>query len=155
MLRRSACGMKRNVVGPASAHPLAGTKVKASAIAAAAARNMRAEEVIAFLAGGFVSTPTLRDPGSHRKIRTIKLSLRLQRDGAMSADHDVVYGSAISLLDRYRERGVSPADVTRLLLDRLDALQPKINAFCIVDRDGALAAARESERRWLSGKAVG
>jgi aspartyl-tRNA(Asn)/glutamyl-tRNA(Gln) amidotransferase subunit A len=73
----------------------------------------------------------------------------------MSADHDVVYGSAISLLDRYRKRELSPTEVTRLLLDRLDALQPKINAFCLVDHDGALAAARESERRWLSGKAVG
>jgi aspartyl-tRNA(Asn)/glutamyl-tRNA(Gln) amidotransferase subunit A len=73
----------------------------------------------------------------------------------MSADQDVVYGSAISLLDRYRKRELSPVEVTRLLLDRLDALQPKINAFCIVDHDGALAAARESERRWMSGKAVG
>src|SRR6201988_2653774 len=73
----------------------------------------------------------------------------------MSADHDVVYGSAISLLDRYRKRELSPIEVTRLLLDRLDALQPKINAFCLVDHDGALAAARESVRRWLSGKAVG
>ncbi len=73
----------------------------------------------------------------------------------MSADQDVVYGSAISLLDRYRKRELSPVEVTRLLLDRLDALQPKINAFCIVDHDGALAAARESEQRWLGGKAVG
>src|SRR6516162_4990177 len=73
----------------------------------------------------------------------------------MSADQDVVYASAVSLLDRYRKRELSPVEVTRLLLDRLDALQPKINAFCIVDHDGALAAARESERRWLSGKAVG
>jgi len=73
----------------------------------------------------------------------------------MSADQDVVYTSAVSLLDRYRKRELSPVEVTRLLLDRLDALQPKINAFCIVDHDGALAAARESERRWLNGRAVG
>src|SRR5271165_1021792 len=73
----------------------------------------------------------------------------------MSGDHDVIYASAVSLLDRYRKKALSPVEVTRLLLDRLDALQPEINAFCIVDHDGALAAARESERRWLSGKAVG
>src|SRR5207253_49041 len=42
-----------------------------------------------------------------------------------------------------------------ILLDRLDALQPKINAFCIVDREGALAAARASEQRWRSGGSVG
>ena len=66
----------------------------------------------------------------------------------MSADQDIAYASAISLLDRYRKRALSPVEVTRFLLDRLDVLQPKINAFCIVDRDGALATARESERRW-------
>jgi aspartyl-tRNA(Asn)/glutamyl-tRNA(Gln) amidotransferase subunit A len=73
----------------------------------------------------------------------------------MASDQDVVYASAVSLLDRYRKRELSPVEVTRLLLERLDALQPKINAFCIIDRDGALAAARESERRWLRGEAVG
>src|SRR5215472_7162824 len=73
----------------------------------------------------------------------------------MSADQDIVYASAISLLDRYRERALSPVEVTRFLLDRLDVLQPKINAFCIVDRDGALATARESERRWQRGEPAG
>jgi aspartyl-tRNA(Asn)/glutamyl-tRNA(Gln) amidotransferase subunit A len=73
----------------------------------------------------------------------------------MSADQDVAYASAVSLLELYLRRALSPVEVTQLFLDRLDALQPKINAFCIVDHDGAMAAARESERRWLSGKAVG
>jgi aspartyl-tRNA(Asn)/glutamyl-tRNA(Gln) amidotransferase subunit A len=74
---------------------------------------------------------------------------------AMSADQDIAYASAISLLDRYRTRALSPVEVTQLLLDRLDALQPKLNAFCIVDHDGALAAARESERRWQRGEPAG
>jgi aspartyl-tRNA(Asn)/glutamyl-tRNA(Gln) amidotransferase subunit A len=42
-----------------------------------------------------------------------------------------------------------------VLLDRLDRLQPKLNAFCIVDRDGALAAARQSEERWRRGEPMG
>jgi aspartyl-tRNA(Asn)/glutamyl-tRNA(Gln) amidotransferase subunit A len=70
-------------------------------------------------------------------------------------EHDVAYASAVSLLDLYRRRALSPVEATRLIFDRLDALQPKINAFCIVDRDGALAAARASEQRWLRGEAVG
>jgi len=57
----------------------------------------------------------------------------------MSGDQNIAYTSAVSLLELYRKRALSPVEVTRLLLDRLDALQPKINAFCIIDRDGALA----------------
>ena len=68
---------------------------------------------------------------------------------------DIAYAPAITLLDLYREKALSPVESTRIILDRLDALQPKINAFCVADRDGALAAARESERRWLRGEAVG
>ena len=73
----------------------------------------------------------------------------------MSGDQDIAYASAVSLLDRYRKRALSPVEVTRQLLDRLDVLQPKINAFCVVDRDGALAAARASEQRWTSGSQIG
>ena len=73
----------------------------------------------------------------------------------MTSDHNVAYASAGALLDLYRRKALSPVEVTRLILDRIDALQPSLNAFCIVDRDGALAAAREAERRWLSGEAVG
>ncbi len=71
------------------------------------------------------------------------------------AGDDIAYLSAVSLLDLYRRKVLSPVEVTRLILDRLDVLQPRINAFCIVDRDGALAAARASEGRWLRGEALG
>src|SRR5215472_13072616 len=70
-------------------------------------------------------------------------------------DGDFAWLSAVSLLDLYRGKAATPVEVTRALLDRLDRLQPKINAFCIVDRDGALAAAAASERRWLDGKPAG
>src|SRR5690349_10776910 len=73
----------------------------------------------------------------------------------MVSENDLAYLSAVSLLDLYRRRELSPVEATGLILDRLDALQPKINAFCVVDRDGALAAARASEERWLRGEAVG
>src|SRR5438132_580270 len=65
----------------------------------------------------------------------------------MVAEREVAYASAVALLDLYRKRALSPVEATRIILERLDALQPRINAFCIVDRDGALAAVRESEGR--------
>ena len=73
----------------------------------------------------------------------------------MAHESNVAYASAARLLSLYRERALSPVEVTRFLLDRVDILQPKINAFCVVDRDGALSAARQSEGRWQRGEAVG
>jgi aspartyl-tRNA(Asn)/glutamyl-tRNA(Gln) amidotransferase subunit A len=73
----------------------------------------------------------------------------------MSAGRDIAYASATSLLGLYRKGALSPVEATQFLLDRLDGLQPKINAFCIVDRDGALAAAHKSEERWRRGEAGG
>ena len=73
----------------------------------------------------------------------------------MSTDQNIAYASAVSLRDLYRKKALSPVEVTGFLLDRLDALQPKINAFCIVDRDGALGAARDSEVRWQRGETTG
>ncbi len=73
----------------------------------------------------------------------------------MPGDLDVAYASAAGLGERYRARALSPVEVARLLFERLDALQPKINAFCLVDRDGAMAAAQASEVRWMRGEPRG
>jgi aspartyl-tRNA(Asn)/glutamyl-tRNA(Gln) amidotransferase subunit A len=70
----------------------------------------------------------------------------------MTAEDEIAYASARELGERYRTKSLSPVEVTQALLARLDALQPKLNAFCIVDRDGALASARASEQRWRDGK---
>ena len=73
----------------------------------------------------------------------------------MAGNGDLHFASAGELLDLYRSRALSPVEATRLILERLDALQPRINAFCVVDRKGALAAASASEQRWQRGEAVG
>src|SRR5512143_3003665 len=73
----------------------------------------------------------------------------------MQSGSDIAYASALELAGRYHAKAVSPVEVTQALLARLDALQPRLNAFCVVDRDGALAAARAAEQRWLKGEALG
>src|SRR5579862_1505067 len=65
---------------------------------------------------------------------------------------DIAYASAAELAADYGAKQLSPVEVTQTLLARLDRLQPKINAFCLVDRDGAIAAARASEQRWHDSK---
>lgn len=73
----------------------------------------------------------------------------------MAGETEIAYLSAVELIDLYRSKALSPVEVIRRTLDRLDELQPKINGFCVVDRDGAMEAARASERRWQRREAVG
>ena len=54
---------------------------------------------------------------------------------------DLTQLTATELLDLYRERATSPVEATQAVLDRIDALNPTLNAFCLVDADSALASA--------------
>ena len=63
--------------------------------------------------------------------------------------------SAVDLTEQYRERRLSPVEVTRAALARIAKLNPIYNAFCVVDEAAALASAHESEQRWRSGNAFG
>ena len=74
--------------------------------------------------------------------------------GGATTGADIAYKSAAELTALYARRALSPVEAAQALFDRLEALQPKLNAFCLVDRDGALATARASERRWHDGKPV-
>jgi aspartyl-tRNA(Asn)/glutamyl-tRNA(Gln) amidotransferase subunit A len=56
---------------------------------------------------------------------------------------------------RYRDGTLSPVAVVEQQLARIARLEPHLNAFQLVDRDGAAAAARASEARWRAGAALG
>ncbi len=60
-----------------------------------------------------------------------------------------------ALLDAFRTGKVSPADYVKEVLDAAERMQPSVNAFALIDRDGALAAAKASARRWRAGKPSG
>lgn len=61
--------------------------------------------------------------------------------------------SAGELLAAYARRELSPVAVVEDLLDRIEALNPVLNAYLAVDAGGALAAARAAERAWRGGEA--
>jgi aspartyl-tRNA(Asn)/glutamyl-tRNA(Gln) amidotransferase subunit A len=63
--------------------------------------------------------------------------------------------SAAELVDLYRARKLSPVEATQAALARITAHNPRLNAFCLIDADGALATARASEARWMQGTPLG
>jgi aspartyl-tRNA(Asn)/glutamyl-tRNA(Gln) amidotransferase subunit A len=63
--------------------------------------------------------------------------------------------SASELVAGYRARRFSPVEVVSASLRRIHKLNPRVNAFCLVDDESALLAARASEQRWFSGAPVG
>jgi aspartyl-tRNA(Asn)/glutamyl-tRNA(Gln) amidotransferase subunit A len=65
----------------------------------------------------------------------------------MSPQMDIL--SAAALIRAYRRREISPVEATRDALARIERLNPRYNAFCVVDPDAALRSAAQSEARWL------
>ncbi|WP_353248552.1 amidase [Salinisphaera sp. T31B1] len=60
--------------------------------------------------------------------------------------------SAHELRTLYESGEASPVDATQAALDRIDRFNDAVNAYCHVDHEGALAAARESAERWARGE---
>ncbi|MFJ6184369.1 amidase [Streptomyces sp. NPDC092295] len=56
--------------------------------------------------------------------------------------------TARQLLAGYERGDFSPLDATRAVLDRIEVVQPLVNAFVRVDADAALAQAEASTARW-------
>ena len=60
---------------------------------------------------------------------------------------DLCYTPATELARAIRERRLSPVEVVEAVLARIEAIEPRLNAYCTVAADQARAAAREAERR--------
>jgi len=63
--------------------------------------------------------------------------------------------TATELLRGFRRRELSPVEATRAALERIERYDPKLNAYCLVDPEAALAEAREAEDRWRRGEPRG
>ena len=59
--------------------------------------------------------------------------------------------TADALVDGYRRGHLSPVEVAEACLARLEAFQPRNNAFCLVEPEVTRAMARAAEARWRAG----
>lgn len=65
-----------------------------------------------------------------------------------------LYDSIAQTLNRYNKKQISPVDVVTAHLERIQQLQPKLNAFVHLDAESALARARNVEAALLRGEAL-
>ena len=68
---------------------------------------------------------------------------------------DIALMPASVLVEHYRAKRLSPVEATRAALARIASHDERVNAFRLVDEDAALAAARDSEARWLKDEPSG
>lgn len=67
---------------------------------------------------------------------------------------DLADFTASELLAAYAAKQVSPVEVMRAVLDRVERCEPKLQALYALDPQGALAQATLSEERWRDGEAL-
>ena len=65
--------------------------------------------------------------------------------------HELLTLPVTALTARFRACTLSPVEVAKMHLARIEVLEPRLHAFQIIDAEGALAMARTSEARWLAG----
>src|SRR6266446_5339956 len=72
----------------------------------------------------------------------------------MAAD-DVVWRSAVECAALIRRKELSPVELTEAVLARIDAVNPRLNAFALVAHDVARRLAREAEIAVMKGEPLG
>jgi aspartyl-tRNA(Asn)/glutamyl-tRNA(Gln) amidotransferase subunit A len=71
------------------------------------------------------------------------------------ADEALCYMTATDLATAIRTKKVSPVEVIATVLARIEQLNPKLNAFCVVTADAARQAAQAAEQAVMRGDALG
>jgi amidase len=72
----------------------------------------------------------------------------------MANDFDPDFGSALDAADAIRARTISSVELTGHMLRRIDAFQPRLNAYVYQLRESALDAARQADEALARGEAT-
>ena len=64
----------------------------------------------------------------------------------MAPDAELAYASIAEIAKLYRRRRLSPVELTEFLFERIDLLNPKLNAYLTLNREAAMKDAAAAER---------
>ena len=67
-------------------------------------------------------------------------------------DSDLPYLSIVQAAELMRTKQLSPLELIRAVLKRIDEVEPKVQAFNTIARDEALQAARVAEQEIINGR---
>ena len=70
----------------------------------------------------------------------------------MTESNELCYLTIAEAADLIRDGELSPVELTRAFLDRIDRLDPTLNAYITILHEGALADARKAEAELLAGE---
>src|SRR5262245_49963432 len=68
---------------------------------------------------------------------------------------DLCYTSAVDLAELIRRRALSPVEITRAVLERIERLTSRLGAYVLVHAERAPGEARAAERAVMTGQALG
>lgn len=71
------------------------------------------------------------------------------------ATSDIPFKSVTELAPLLKARKLSPVELVRAFLDRIEALNPRVNAFITVTGEQAMEQARKAEREIVAGRYLG
>lgn len=73
----------------------------------------------------------------------------------MTESQDICWMSAVDMAKAIRERKLSPVEVVTAFLNRIEAINPKINAYVTLTAESALAEAKRAADAIMKGERVG
>lgn len=69
------------------------------------------------------------------------------------SDLDLCYTPATELAEKFRDKTLSPVDVVKNSLDRIEEVNPTLNCFCFTYADEAMEKAKDAEQAFANGTA--
>ena len=73
----------------------------------------------------------------------------------MSRTPEIAFLTAVEAREAFRSKRLSPVELTKAVLERIDQHNQRYNAYCLINAESAIAQAKASEERWSHDEPLG